>query len=541
MKFRILFITFAILASTSVTNISFAAEIDTESLYINDSVHEVLQSEEQKQEELAVEKQPMNSLREFLLKDYLHPQNEKDKIISDILIKSELEPRHIVATESENTTDSELASMQQTNTKFDNGDFFWFRHYDFKTTADKPYYSSFTIPGNTIQIRYLDPETKEWVLTGNLQNKIPKTTLYITTDVYNIVISVPALYKKGTTNNTLDVLSDREVPIVITNKGDGTFLFQFQFAQDANAFGEIWALQSANTLIDFTDNVAYQKLRSHDLSKERRWSKDGYYFPTPSNYVPGGINTLYRHPANYTGSSFARYGGSLLADDLGYIMMQTCIKNQNEEGFWATGPKSTWLEKDFGIAEEFYDTRFNSDFATALIVSYQRYYDISFLVSSIRYAEFFMQHAEKHHYDVVGPSGETGWLVQDYAAKDQTNLETHSSLNHQLAEICFLYELYKVTHEEKYNQLADKMLNGIKCTYAQWVLPDNNLNYCLFYSGEANVMVDYPYLTYNDLYLTKRLLKGFGREEPVLQYLMDCKKLWMDQQGITGYLTDTQQ
>ena len=80
------------------------------------------------------------------------------------------------------------------------------------------------------------------------------------------------------------------------------------------------------------------------------------------------------------------------------------------------------------------------------------------------------------------------------------------------------------------------MLSGIEDTKDQWVLEDNNLAYAIMYTGTANIMVDYPYLTYNDLYKTKDILyKYFNRSSDTINYLMDCKKQWMDNNNVVGY------
>lgn len=432
----------------------------------------------------------------------------------------------------ENISENELAKITQQDTIFQNGDYFWIRRYDFKTTdKNKNYSSSFSIPGNTIEIRYIKPD-KTWAMTSNFEN-LPVTTLYINTDLYSAVVSVPANYKKDFTNNTLTVLKDLEKPIKIT-KLENEYNISFSFEQNNENIGEIWVLQSYNKIADWNNKTQFEVLLPHDLADERRWSLDGYYFITPHNYVPSGENVLYRHPANYTGASWAQYGDFLMAEDLGYIMTMVCTKNQNEEGFWATGPKSLWLESDFQIKERFYDTRFNTDFAVSLVRAYEKYNEPEFLKSAIRYAEFFLKHAEKNHYE----SKNGGWLVQDYAGKEPY-VDTHVSLNHQLAEINFLYEIYKTTNEKRYLDMADIMLKAIEDTKDEWVLADNNLNYALMYTGTNNTMVDYPYLTYNDLYTTRRLLKSyFNRESETINYLMKCKKDWMDKNNVTGYIKD---
>jgi len=431
--------------------------------------------------------------------------------------------------ERSNTTENDDIKLTQYEVLFENGDYYWINRYEFKRDNDTGYFTSFNIPGNTIEIRYVDPETKQWVMTTNIDN-IKKNTLFINTDKYNLVASVSAVYKNDFTSNTLQVLNEDETPIKIT-KLDGEYNLSFKFKQSTDNIGELWVLQSENPLYDPNDLSTLENLKTHDLGIERRWSYDGYYFPIPSNYVPTGENMLYRHPANYTGASWAKNSYNLLSKDLGYVMTNICAKNQNDMGYWHTSPKSLWLEADFNIKEKFYDTRFNTDFACSLVYAYQNYNVKEFLKSAVKYAEFFIEHAQNNHYET--DSG--GWLVEDYSSEAE-HTRTHVSLNHQLSEINFLYELFNATAEKRYMEIADLMLLAIDDTKNSWVLPDNNLNYALMYTGTNNKMVDYPYLTYNDLFQTKRiLLKYFNKTNTTIEYLMQCKKQWMDNNNITEY------
>lgn len=438
-------------------------------------------------------------------------------------------------TETESVTQNELAVVTQKNTSFQNGDYFWFRRYGFLQTNDQYYYSTILLPGSTIEIRYIDPTTEDWILTTDINRiKDIKTTLYINTDQYNAIVGVAGVYRNNFTNNTLEILPEKESPVVITKAEDGSgFVLSFKFPQDSGNIGEIWCLQSKNELIDWRDSEQFSIWKLHNLSKDRRWSLDGYYFKTPSNYTPTGDNVLYRHPSNYTGSSLSKYPKSLAAVDFGYVMTKVCMKNQNEQGFWSTGPESAWLKSDFEIGRSFYDTRFNTDFAENLLAAYKRYNDLDFLRSALKYAEYFYDHASKNHYEA-----NSGWLVEDYAAGplQEAYRRTHVSLNHQLAEMNFLYELYNVTNEKKYYDLAEIMLLGIEQTADKWILEDGNLKYALFYEGTGNSMVDYPYLTYNDLYKTKQILNTYSRICETIDNLMSSKKVWMDANGVTEYL-----
>ena len=206
--------------------------------------------------------------------------------------------------------------------------------------------------------------------------------------------------------------------------------------------------------------------------------------------------------------------------------------NQNEEGFWETGPASQWLKADFQIGEGFYDTRFSTDFALNLVSAYKRYGFTPFIEGAVKYGEYFLRHAEKNHYEVGD-----GWLVEDYApnGKAEAYKRTHVSLNHQVNEISFLFYLYNETKDMRFYEAAKIMLRGIENTKEKWVLPDGNLAYALMYNGTNNVMTDYPYLTYNDLFELKTILSSYGESNITVNYLMERKKEYMDKAGITEY------
>lgn len=439
-------------------------------------------------------------------------------------------PTNFTPITTNETTTNDNITTQSTTTIFESGDKYQINRFSYKQNNPNRYTVGLPIKGNTITVRYIDPNTKKWVNTSNLNN-LKHTTLFIDTDTNSYIVSVPAVYKNIFTNNTLTVEKDKEQMVKIVKK-EGYFDLQLSFPQDISTIGEYWYMESNKRLVDWSTMKSFEELLPHDLAITRRWSYDGYYFQTPSNYKPGGKNILYRHPSNYTGASFAKYALNPLSKNLGYVMTETCMKNQNEQGFWATGPQSDWLFTDFKIGPNFYDTRFNTDFATSLLYAYKNYNNKEFLNSAVRYAEFFLDYAKNNSY--ITENG--GYLVEDYGSTTKHE-KTHVSLNHQLAELNFLYELYDITKEPSYKEMADKMLLAIEDTRNKWVLPDGNLAYALFYEKTTNKMEDYPYLTYNDLFQTKELLKKlFNTTNDTVEFLMASKKSWMDKNNITGYL-----
>ena len=266
-------------------------------------------------------------------------------------------------------------------------------------------------------------------------------------------------------------------------------------------------------------------------SGDGRWCYDGYYWPAPSTYLPHGKQVYYRMPLPYLCRSFLGVASVYrLADDLAPCMIDTMLLQQNELGFFPTYSESTWLSEDYKIPSGFYDTRFNTELAEILNNAWARYQFPQFGQALQRYAAFFVSYAEAHHRETT--SG--GWFVDDYY-HPSGNLPTHTSLNHQLAEILLLYHLSDSLQDPQLSALADRMLLAITDTTASWIQPNSNLHYAVYPDGSYGGL-DYPYLTYNDLYAVQKELEARrGSRDPGLDRLMANKKLWMDANGITGY------
>lgn len=425
-------------------------------------------------------------------------------------------------------------TVKEKTFNFINKDVFTIKRYNFNTTKEERYSETLTIPGSTFEMRYVSSETNDWYMSQNPLNT-EKQTLFIDTDKAALIISIPSVYTNNKfENNTREYNPDLEEPVSITINDDDTLSVTYTFPFDQDYVGEIWYLLSTENKLADWNNINHFNVLKQELADGRRFSWDGYYFQIPYNYIPYSETMLYRQPSNYAGASMTKYGDFLAAYDLGYVFTYTCMENQNELGYWATGPKSGWLSEDFNIGANFYDTRFNTDFAVNLINAYKRYNNDDFLMAVCRYAEYFIDHATDNHYETKNG----GWLVEDYGY-DYEHYRTHVSLNHQLAELNVLYTLYQTTREEKYKELADKMLLAVEDSKDQWVLANNNLNYALYYMAGTNTMVDYPYLTYNDLFETQSLYKSiYGKENDVIKYLMDCKMEWMLSNEVTGYRTE---
>jgi hypothetical protein len=79
------------------------------------------------------------------------------------------------------------------------------------------------------------------------------------------------------------------------------------------------------------------------------------------------------------------------------------------------------------------------------------------------------------------------------------------------------------------------MINGVKITRDRWIMPDGNLEYAYMPDGSMG-LVDYDYLTYNDLLnVQEDLVRIKGQGDQDLQILMESKRLWMDRNNVSGY------
>ncbi|MFI3231101.1 MAG: hypothetical protein R3Y29_06100 [bacterium] len=425
----------------------------------------------------------------------------------------------------------EVFTLENENFSFENGDFYNINRYTYSETISDKHTEKLRIMGNDITIRYINQETGEKITTKDIK-ELYNTTLMISTDLESYLVSVPATYDINTSYNTLLIKRDLEQPITITqNKEDGYYDLNYSFHQREDIINEFWYMRSSENYYFFNTQNTLDDFLFHDLSQNIRWSLDGYYFPTPYNYVPGGEDRIYRHPSCLAGISIARYGNTDFAKNLGTLMVKTNIANQNELGYWETGPISLWLREDFNIKNNFYDTRFNSDFVIALIELYNKTQDDDYIQAVYRYMDFYFDFAEKNSYYTENG----GMYVGDYGGKGDYE-KAHTSLNHFLVEMEVIIRLYLVTGNEYYADYARTMFQAIVDTKEDWILEDGNLVYAFYYEKDTNFMIDYVYLTYNDMFNMQNLLtKNFNTRSETLDYLMESKRDWLIRNNAHDY------
>lgn len=332
-------------------------------------------------------------------------------------------------------------------------------------------------------------------------------------------------------NSVLEYLPQQNGQLRITEDGDQWTVSLLGTAPEGMCVCDYMTVCSAEPLLDWSHPNCESLWPNYAMEGSGKWCYDGFYWPCPYNYEPTGENYMYRCPASYLVKSFAFVASAFrAAEDLSTAMLDALSQAQNEAGYWETSPKSGWLSTDYGIGAGFYDTRFNTDLMEIYVRVYNRVGGEEFRETMERYAAFYTAFAESHHFETENG----GWFVEDYFHPDGGQ-PAHCSLNHQAAECILLYHLSDVLGRPELSQLAERLLQAIRDTASSWINGVGDLHYCVYPNGTYGNQ-DYPYLTYNDLFnLQAILLEKTGAEDEALAYLMDAKRNWMDQNGVTDY------
>lgn len=417
----------------------------------------------------------------------------------------------------------------QRNFKFFGEGHFFNRRIDFNTN-DGYYESSYLIPGNKGIVKHFSNNVMH---TVDLEEGfLPlDTILYIETDKHSMIISQGYSYI-DLGNGTKDSTSDT-YPVSVS-KEDGYFRIKYRFKNKEDNHGIFWGLASQNQLIDFNNEVQRSLWSGYDLGNMARLGEDGYYYKSPSSYTPSTPTSYWRNPSMYIVQSWINTGGSLASDILGKSYLLIGIDNINEEGFLPTLPQSDWLKDDYNIGSGFFDTRFNADMGETYLNAYKKFEYPQFKEAYEKLASYYTDHIMSNHYTLYDNVGNEGWLVEDYGYGGDIE-PVHVSLNHHIFAADWYLQIFEFTNDKTYENIALKMLQGVKNTRDGWIKDDNNLEYGYFPDGSYG-LVEYPFLTYNDLFdFQKSYSRIYGLRDKDIDILMNAKKLWMDANGVTEY------
>jgi hypothetical protein len=393
-------------------------------------------------------------------------------------------------------------------------------------------------------VTYFDPDTEEWVINRRLRSgvSLPMTMAFVNieNETY-LILDQPYSYSPGEDGNI--IAHDEVMGMIYMNPRGYGFDFVIGYPIKENICNEMWILESKEPLVDMENPEAIFKTGETSqefwtrcgYGAEHRFLMDGYYSKTPTTYSGYQANAFWRNPGVHVPYNYIMYGADRASEDLGYLQLYMSSLNITEDGYFKTEPESKWLNETYEIDGGYYDTRFNADMGVALITAYQKYNEPYFLEQAKEMLNFYTEFAQDNHYTFYNNLSEQGWLVQDYWHENENCTPVHSSLNHQLQEMYFLYLMGTELKDVSVINLADKLLKGIEITTDIWIKPDGDLYYGYIADGTFDKN-DYPDLTYNDMYNVQNLFVDMGRSRnESLDKLMKSKKMYMDAEGITSY------
>ncbi|WP_367755473.1 hypothetical protein [Ammoniphilus sp. 3BR4] len=373
-----------------------------------------------------------------------------------------------------------------------------------------------------------------WTEPFRLGNEggLPKHSLYLEAEDFSFHANLINSYEP--LGNGVRKEHYEEAPAMVYKSGETAKLLTIELPHLEGRQIEQWGMVGKEGLFDWEDEGQKELMTRANLDRIRKWTPGGVqYIPDPS-YVPYDEWGFWIVPAQHVGSKFLLYGKTRFAENFSMMSLEGALHTQNEQGFWNTEPKSSWLEKDYGIKEGFYDTRFSTDAALFLLEGYRKFKDPAYLEAAKNYATFFLDYARQHHDSTKNG----GYLVYDYrqGTGDEQKIKTHVSLNHLVAEMNFLYELYLETKQESYLQTADKLKVAVWDTIPHWVKPeDGDLWYAYMPDGGFG-MKDYMHLTLKDLRYSQEIFKRLNQGvDENFQYLIDTKEKYLSKMGYPLY------
>lgn len=451
-------------------------------------------------------------------------------LISSVIFVADVDsfPENVLSQQISHENDE--FSLVQRNFIYKNQGQFYVREINFKV-SNQVYQTAFFIPGATGTIKYAN-ENNEIIEKPLKDGLLPVgEIIHIQTDKYSMILGQSYTYRnlgQGTIEST------GSQPISVKRQND-KWLITYTYKMNKDNFAILWGVGSFEELVDFGNESQRKIWAGYDLDKEARLSLEGYYYKSPSSYVPSSENSYWKIPSSYITNSLVKTGGSLAAEIMGNALLIIAGESVNDQGYIPTLPESSWLSTDYKIGPGFFDTRFNADTIETYLVAYKKYENPLFRGAYLKMADYYLKHVENNHFSLHDMKGKEGWLVQDYSYNEDSSIKTHVSLNHQLQAIHVFLMLYEQEDDQKYLEFANKMLMGIKNTRDNWIMEDNNLEYAFLVNGEMG-LIDYDYLTYNDLYNVQADLERInGSRNADIDILMTAKKSWMDAKGITDY------
>jgi hypothetical protein len=208
--------------------------------------------------------------------------------------------------------------------------------------------------------------------------------------------------------------------------------------------------------------------------------------------------------------------GDLLANDL-----YTLGAFRSKDGLWRTDYTSTWVKSESGIVAPYVDTRHNEHLSelSLSIAEALGSQGVVAVAECTRWADNYAKYLNTLADRGAVVRTPHGILFADYYDASG-KLKVHTSMNHALGEMNYLYDMYVRTADPRYVVLAERVRAGIDDTAPGWIRANHDLWYQRNVNGTFGG-TDYPYVTYMDLLGARMRIFGImGAIDPDIEMLL---------------------
>jgi hypothetical protein len=429
-----------------------------------------------------------------------------------------------------NTNDENIGMANVTIRKIPNDDLFVYVHLNAKENVQLVL--SNKLKSDTYHLKELNQSTSE-VYPHRKKNKVDPTTntfTYINFSKGNksqgsIFIGGQYVFNKlehtypetNITSTVYELISERK-DIQVSQSEKFTNVSITTAAN--NSLGESWYVISRESL--FNNDEEFELAQEIGI--------DEYKWLTPTEVITKALSSIFPYSEMGYVRSLVRQSAkkSIIAneetkarffEDINWNSFVQLELIRDKDGLWYSNYTSTWLEGKYGIPTYYVDTRHNDNIfreqmRRANLLGIEEYKD-NYKI----YADFLIEKLEEGQTI----NTENGMFLIDYFSKYGDSL-THTSLNHGLSLMNYLYYAYQKSGEEKYLIAGDKLLNALNDTGDNWIdEKDGNLFYQIN-QDKTYQSKDYKLVTYYDLLYTRKLLSEVkGISVPIVEKLINVK------------------
>lgn len=385
--------------------------------------------------------------------------------------------------------------------------------------ADNDYFSAFFLPGKNFEYVYMDKDKN--VLTEKIvENGVLPTSsvIYIQSESHSALLGQAQQFLELGDDVVEKNKYTYPISVEKTNKG---LKIGYRYLRNTKQRSLQWYFYSGEQTFDLNSHIAKKIFRAYDLVQNAVFYNKGYYYRLPD--WPLYRDHFYLSPSPYLARSFVLTGGSKLSYYMGQVLLEFAEKNINADGYFPVANESSWLKKDYGLPKGYFDDRWNADLAKVFFEAYKKYDNEKYKKTYIKIASYLLKHVREANLKI-----NTGaYLAQDYSHPNFPNVITHSALNHQIAVIEFLLDIYKNDNNQSAKIWADRLILGVEMIGDRWILPNGDLHYG-FFPNQRLGMRDYPDLTYNDLIRLKKSMDEISMKSPLIEKLIASKGKWIE-------------